>query len=349
MRIKMKHIFISYSRKDKVIANLMYQSLIRRYWSDVDIFMDVFSIRPSENWDKRIKDEANHADLGIVVWSEFASKSKEVEREIKTMSDRGISMIYIALHEKWQVSYEKNIQSFPLYDKESPIVGVEEICNRVAEIMNISEDIEFASERRLFEDRHVKGKDSASFNQRDAYIVVHAIKCAEEKVQIMGENALQPIHGGFEHLQRLLKKGGTVQVLILDYNSSIFSEREKREEARQSGRVRADWIASVGNLIELERMRSGQGTLNVKCYSQEPKSSLIIVDDWLIQSNPYEPAGAGGKRGFGHEMHIWLNRGPSEETFAVYQRMFNRIWNDTSTRDLDLKSINIRDSLPNQI
>lgn len=345
----MKRIFIAYNNKDKVIARLIYHSLVGQDWPDISVFMDEFSIKPGEDWKERSIAEAKKANLGIVILSEYMRKSEYVSQEVGIMLSRKVPVIYVALHEDWKVppGYEKTIKSYPLYDAKSPLTSLGELVKLIENTLRIASAPDLRILKQKFTQQHLGALDGIVLPQRDAYVIVHALRCAEFKVKILGENALHPIHGGFEHLLRLLKSGGTVQILLLDYNSEVYQKREETEKATQSGRIRADWIAALANLVEINRIREGKGNFSVRCHSIEPKGSLIIVDDWLVQFNPYEPAGVGGRRGFGHETSILLNRGQEKSRFKDYTEMFETLWQ--SAQEIDLCSVTIRDKLPKEI
>ncbi|MDY6866217.1 MAG: hypothetical protein SVY15_09665, partial [Halobacteriota archaeon] len=325
--------------------------LTRKNWSNVEIFMDEFSIRAGEDWKNKCIEQAKIADLGIIVLSEYTQRSEYVSQEIGILLGKGIPVIYVALHENWKIppGYEKTIKSFPLYEAKNPMVGFEDLAELIGDTLNINRVPHTDKLKQAFEIEHLGEREGISLSYRDAYTINHAIKCADSEVKIIGENALYPIHGGFEYLLQLLKKEGVVQVLLLNYNARIYRNREEIEKSVHAGRIRADWIASMGNLIELERMRERQGTLTVRLHSTQPRGSLIIVDRWLFQFNPYEPAGMGGRRGFGHEVHIWLNRGVGKNKFSDYSEMFSRLWNDEANIELNLKNMNIKDILLEEI
>jgi len=345
----MKRIFIAYHNKDKVIARIFYHSLFDQNWPDIYVFMDEFSIKPGEDWKKRCLAEAKIANLGIIILSDYTSLSDYVLQEIRIMLSKKVPMIYISLHEESKIppGYESTIKSYPLYDAKSPLTSLGEFVILVEETLGITSASDLHTLKQNFVQQHLGPLDSKVLPQRDAYIIVHGLKCAETKVKIMGENALQPIHGGFEHLLRILKSGGSIRVLLLNYNSQIYHRREESEAASRSGRIRADWISALANLIEIDRMRKGSGNFLVKCHSTDPKGSLIIIDDWLIQFNPYEPAGIGGRRGFGHETNILLNRDQEISRFKDYEVMFETLWQ--SANEIDLSHVKISDRLPKKI
>ena len=134
----MKHIFIGYSNKDKIVARCIYRHLTRRNWSNVEIFMDEFSIKPSENWRDKCLKQAGIADLGVIVLSEYTRKSEYVPEEEGFLKGRGIPVIYVALHEEWKIpsGYGKTIKSFPLYESKNPTVGFDDLTELIANTLN---------------------------------------------------------------------------------------------------------------------------------------------------------------------------------------------------------------------
>ena len=291
------------------------------------------------------------SDLGVFVLSEYIKKSDFLPQEVGILRARKVPVIYVALHEEWRVppGYDAPIQSFPMFDYKNPMGALPDLGALLRSHLSLPAESEAKREKRRFEDQHMRGNESVLLSERDAYVLVHAIKCGEKKILILGENALHPIHGGFEHLRRILEGGGTVRVLLLDFNSPMYSLREDIEDARRSARIRADWLASMGNLLELERMRASSGTLAVRCHSSKPEGSLVVVDRWLAQFNPYESAGIGGRRGFGHETGLWLNRGAAAARFADYVEMFETLWSTEATRELDLATTSVQGVIPAKI
>ena len=71
---------------------------------------------------------------------------------------------------------------------------------------------------------------------------------------ILGINALGVFHEQREDILSLLKKGGNVRVLLLDPESEVFKDRERKEEeinGQISGRLRAEYTASVAYCKDL--------------------------------------------------------------------------------------------------
>jgi len=133
-------IFIAYSHKDKVIARFIYHALSMEPW-DIEVFMDEFSIQPGEDIKQKCIENAQKADLGIVILSEYTQKSEYVPQEIGLLLSREIPKIYVALHEDWEIppGYEKTIKSFPLYEEKNPFEGMNKLKELVRDILRPKE------------------------------------------------------------------------------------------------------------------------------------------------------------------------------------------------------------------
>lgn len=85
--------FASYASADreKVIGRI--QGMLKLL-PDLDIFLDVSSLRSGENWNKRLIKEINSRDVLFLFWSSAASKSPYVEMEWRhALSQKGIAGI----------------------------------------------------------------------------------------------------------------------------------------------------------------------------------------------------------------------------------------------------------------
>ena len=114
----MKIAFMAYSSWDKVMARLIYFRLVKERWQDLEIFMDEFSVRPSEDFSITCLEAARAASIGIIVLSDYTQRSAFVLQEIGILMDRAIPKIYVALHEDWKIppGYDRTTRSFPMYD-----------------------------------------------------------------------------------------------------------------------------------------------------------------------------------------------------------------------------------------
>ena len=61
---------------------------------NLDIFMDIISLRGGQDWEKRLMDEITLADIFSLFWSHNALKSEWVEKEWKrAYEQKGIDFI----------------------------------------------------------------------------------------------------------------------------------------------------------------------------------------------------------------------------------------------------------------
>lgn len=132
---------MAYNHKDKVIAKLIYHSLSKELWANVEVFMDVFSIKPGENINQKCLEKAKCADLGIVILSEYTQRSEYVPQEIGILLARDIPEIYVALHESWKIpsGYGKTIKPFPLWEENDPSEGIRKLIELVRSILKPKE------------------------------------------------------------------------------------------------------------------------------------------------------------------------------------------------------------------
>ncbi len=86
--------FASYATedRDRIIARLQG---IWKVLPDLDIFMDVLSLRSGELWERRLREEIRSRDIFYLFWSIAACKSEWVKREWTiALEEKGISYIY---------------------------------------------------------------------------------------------------------------------------------------------------------------------------------------------------------------------------------------------------------------
>jgi len=121
-------------------------------------------------------------------------------------------------------------------------------------------------------------------------------------VEIMGINALGPIHGGKRILSDLLQNGAHLRVLVLDPVSTEWTARiaQENDALNYNG---AELQAALFDLAEVKNRvpGSGEGSLEIRKYAQKPDRSLIIVDrsfaDGFAMGNRYPPDDQKGKEG----------------------------------------------------
>jgi hypothetical protein len=189
----MKRIFLGYSNRDKVLARLLYHYLSGYIWPDATIFAYELSLTPGKSWADQATDEASSSDLGVFVLSEYIknvrlspsgsghSPGQESLRHLCRPSRRVARRTWI----------RRPHQSFPMFNYKNPMETLPDLGALLRSHLSLPAESEAKREKRRFEDQHMRGNES----ERDAYVLVDAIKCGEKKILILGENALHPIHG----------------------------------------------------------------------------------------------------------------------------------------------------------
>ncbi|RJS82118.1 hypothetical protein CW713_05535, partial [Methanophagales archaeon] len=87
---------------------------------------------------------------------------------------------------------------------------------------------------------------------------------AQRSIWIFSINSLGLFHEHREDMISLLKKGGSMRVLLLDPESEVFKNRERKEEeikGQISGRLRAEYMASVAYCKDIINFSEGKGSL----------------------------------------------------------------------------------------
>ncbi|MCQ2772695.1 MAG: toll/interleukin-1 receptor domain-containing protein [Bacilli bacterium] len=82
-RQDVKEAFISYSSKDRYEVSLLVQGMSSIY-KNVHVFWDVESLRSGDDWQKKIDEAIEKADVLYLCWSENAAKSENVKYEWQT-------------------------------------------------------------------------------------------------------------------------------------------------------------------------------------------------------------------------------------------------------------------------
>jgi hypothetical protein len=104
-------------------------------------------------------------------------------------------------------------------------------------------------------------------------------------VELLGVNALGPLHQGRETLIRILKPrdqgglGGTVRILLMNPTAAGFADREEFE-IDSMGRIAAELNASLFILADI-RMQLGEqpfANLEIRSLDHPPDRSLVMVD-----------------------------------------------------------------------
>jgi hypothetical protein len=88
-----KTAFASYSSRDRaeVLARVQGMQKVR---PDLEIFVDVITLRAGQNWEEEIRRRVRADDVFFLFWSEYAASSKEVEKEWRlALEARGLDYI----------------------------------------------------------------------------------------------------------------------------------------------------------------------------------------------------------------------------------------------------------------
>jgi TIR domain-containing protein len=85
--------FASYASEDREAVIARVQGMLK-VLPDLDLFLDVLSLRSGENWEQRLMSEITSRDVFYLFWSLAASRSPWVEKEWRTaLNLRGIDYI----------------------------------------------------------------------------------------------------------------------------------------------------------------------------------------------------------------------------------------------------------------
>jgi hypothetical protein len=80
--------FASYANEELPLVLARIQGM-QRILPDLDVFLDVISLRAGEDWQRRLAKEIVERDLFLLFWSVAASKSFWVDREWRTAFEVG--------------------------------------------------------------------------------------------------------------------------------------------------------------------------------------------------------------------------------------------------------------------
>ena len=99
-------VFISYSSKDKLTADAALAVLEQ---NGIRCWMAPRDITPGMNWSASIIEAINHARIVVLVFSEHANRSPQIEREIERAVNRSITIIPMRISD---VAPEKSLEYF---------------------------------------------------------------------------------------------------------------------------------------------------------------------------------------------------------------------------------------------
>ena len=162
---------------------------------------------------------------------------------------------------------------------------------------------------------------------------------AEESIQIMGINALAPLHHAREEIIAFLRaRRGGCCVLLLDPESGVFKKREEQEHDAAK-RILTEWKASLTILKDIET--AAENRIELRLRSDPPDRSLLIIDGegplttnsrMLINYYPDQP-GMRGYSGGQFLAEYALER--DRDSFYKNSDYFNDCWQRAAPTDLD--------------
>lgn len=123
-----KSAFASYARENRHEVLSRIQGM-KKIAPNLNIFIDVFSLRSGQNWLEKLEEHVPNKDVFYLFWSQSASSSEWVEREWKlALHKRGISYIDpVPLDEPDLVSPPQELASLHFFDAYVSYINYERI------------------------------------------------------------------------------------------------------------------------------------------------------------------------------------------------------------------------------
>ena len=163
------------------------------------------------------------------------------------------------------------------------------------------------------------------------------IQTAKKGTWILGINALGVFHEQREDILSLLKKGGDVRVLLLDPESEVFKDRERKEEeinGQISGRLRAEYTASLAYCKDIINFSEGKGSLELRLHKEDINEALLMIDpgtsNTTLHINEYSPE--RHTRGYTGKHRIIPREQP--DLIKPYIQRYENLWNNARRVDL---------------
>lgn len=178
--------------------------------------------------------------------------------------------------------------------------------------------------------------------RRELALDVLLIEESKKTVDILGINALGPLHSGREKLISFLKNGGTVRILLLNHSSEQFKNRQKYEENHNdliTGRLDSEYGASIAICKDIINFNDFKENFQIKCHDKAPKMALVISDGneeyGIMNCNiyPLEP----NTRGVMGRHKLNIKKQEVKSHFEEYLDYFNSLWmNGKSIEEIDI-------------
>ncbi len=163
------------------------------------------------------------------------------------------------------------------------------------------------------------------------------IRDAQRSIWIFSINSLGLFHEHREDMISLLKKGGSMIVLLLDPESKAFKDREKKEEeinGQISGRLRAEYRASVAYCKDIINFSEGKGSLELRLHKEDINEVLLIIDpdtgNTTVHINEFPPG--RHTRGYIGKHRIIPREQP--DLIKPYIQRYEKLWNNAKRVDL---------------
>ncbi len=166
------------------------------------------------------------------------------------------------------------------------------------------------------------------------------IESAEKSIQILGINALGPLHHAREAMIKFLRaSGGILHIVLLDPESTVFRDREEHERDGFK-RILTEWKASLTILMDIKA--NSKGHIEIKLRSDPPDRSLLIIDaiggpetksKMLINYYP-EQSGMRGYSGAQFLSEYVAER--DRDSFFRNTSYFDQCWQESEPTDLDI-------------
>jgi hypothetical protein len=163
------------------------------------------------------------------------------------------------------------------------------------------------------------------------------IRDAQRSIWIFSINSLGLFHEHREDMISVLKKGGSMRVLLLDPESKAFKDRERMEEeidGQISGRLRAEYTASAAYCKDIINFSEGKGSLELRLHKEDINEVLLIIDpgtgNTTLHINMYPPE--RHTRGYIGEHRVIPKEQP--ELIKPYILKYENLWNNAKRVDL---------------
>lgn len=157
------------------------------------------------------------------------------------------------------------------------------------------------------------------------------IDSAEHRIWILGINALGVFHESFENIISFMERGGKVRILLLDPESEAFKRREEKEEGsgkEKSGRLKAEYIASVAYCKDIVRLSNKKDALKLRVYTEVPTVALLVADakddTGIIHINEYSTELTRGYAG----VHRYITRKLQTDAFPQWVEKHEVLWDN---------------------